>query len=690
MTTTSSTPTRWTFSGFGRKIDLFIASIAVLATVAVAVVASLEFIHGFSVRDRVLFGIVSVLLVVTEVKSTALLTDGDKGVVTPSWAFAFTLVLLGSPTGAIVVMAGAMTVADAMTGKPFPKILFNVGQICLSLSLGAFVLFGFGVYGPLFDAVALPTDRAIAMIASGVVVFTTNGVIICRLLAWLEGATFWEELRGTFLLTMTSDAAMLAIAPIFLITAKNNLLMLPLMGTATYFVYQTAQNALRRTHEANHDPLTQLLNRRAFSAAVTEFTSPSPHSTTAATLFLLDLDRFKEINDRLGHRTGDHVLQQFSTRLAQSLPDDAVVARLGGDEFAVLLTSVEREDAEMLAYALRRQLGEPLLVDGFPIIAGTSIGVAHAPDHGRTPGELLHAADVAMYRAKHYRSGVEVYQSFGAAQETGRVTLLSDVQEGLDRGQFFIEYQPQVDLATGNVVSVEALLRWMHPVHGRIAPSEFVTLAEHTELIGPLTRFVINQAIADIGPLDPSLGLAINVSARNLEDRHFATELLSALDLAAFDPRRLEIEVTESALSSDPERTAVGLEQLRASGVRIAIDDFGTGYSSFGTLRDSSIDRIKIDRSFITHSAGSEADTQIVNALIELAHGLGFDVVAEGVETVEVWELLTTFGCDLAQGYLISRAVAVTQLPRLISHPYLPFAVTPMRPEAKRKEVAVA
>jgi diguanylate cyclase (GGDEF)-like protein len=670
--TTPSPQGTTSFSGFGRRIDVFIATLAVLAVGAAATVAFIETEYGFEVRDRALFVIVSLLLLITEVKATSVFSGSEEGVVTPSWAFAFTLVLLGSPTGAVAMMVVATTVADALSRRPVAKILFNASQITLSLALGGLTLFACGVHGPLFDAVELPTERAMAMIASGVVVFTANGVIICRLLAWLEDTKFWEMMRGTFLLSMTSDAAMLAIAPIFLITAKFNWMMLPLMGTATYFVYQTAQNALRRTHEANHDPLTQLLNRRAFNAALDEATTSSPHSVPVASLFILDLDRFKEVNDRLGHRTGDHVLQQFSLRLTEVLPTSAVIARLGGDEFAVLLTESTADEAEAIAQAAHTHLAEPLIVDGFPIVAGSSIGIAHAPIHGRSPNELLHAADVAMYRAKRYRSGVEVYQAFGSTHERGRVTLLSEVQEGLDNKQFILEYQPQVCVATGRTVSVEALLRWNHPVHGRIAPGEFIMLAEHTDLIGGITRFVVERAVAEIGPLGDDLGLAINVSARNLEDRHFASEVLAALAAASFDPRRLEVEVTEGALSSDPERTAVALDQLRSAGVRISIDDFGTGYSSFSTLRTSSVDRIKIDRSFITHAHRTPAEAQIVKALIELAHGIGFDVVAEGVETVEVWDLLKSCGCDLIQGFLVSAAVPIDELPPLLDQAFDP------------------
>ena len=666
MADSSASQTLRTFSGLGRRIDAFIVSIAVLAITATALVAYFEFSHGLSVEEPILFALVAGVLVVTECRSTTVLQHTTGGVVTPSWAFSFTLMLLGSPTGAIAVMAVATVLADLLSGRPAFKIVFNATQIALSLALGGLVLFACGIRGPLFAEVTLSTDRAIAMILSGSVVFLSNGVIICRLLAWLEEARFLEMMRGTFLLSMTSDAAMLAIAPIFLVTAKNNLVMLPLMGTATYFVYQTAQNALRRTHEANHDPLTQLLNRRAFNTVVDEALSLGASEGTVHSMLLLDLDRFKEVNDRLGHRTGDHVLQQFATRLLGAVPDGSQVARLGGDEFSVMLTSPDTAASDATVARLHHELSAPLTVDGFPITAGASIGVAHAGVHGWTTSELMHAADVAMYRAKSYGTGVETYESFGSSLSRGRVTLLADVAEGLEHGQFLLEYQPQVSIDGKEIVAVEALLRWEHPEHGRIGPGEFVALAEHTDLIGPVTEFVIDTAVAEIGALDADVTLAVNVSARNLEDRHFASELLARLASADFCPSRLEVEITESALGAHPERTIVVLQELRAAGIRIAIDDFGTGYSSFGTLRDHTVDRIKIDRSFTERINRSDADVQIIRSVIDLAHGLGLDVVAEGVETTEVLDRLDELGCDVAQGFLLSRPIPLDRVAELL------------------------
>ena len=659
-------------TGLGRAIDLYIAAIAALCLIAVIWVAIIEATSNTAPVNWLLFGIIAALLLVTEVKATAWLQFGGAGSVTPSWTFTFCLMLLGSPTGAIAAMGVASVMADILARKEFYKMIFNAAQICLSLAIGALILFAFDIHGPLLADDELPAKHAIAMILSGIVVFGSNGAIICRLLATIEKTKFWTMMRESFALSMSADAAMLALAPILLITASQSLLMLPLIGTATFFVYQTASHAIARAHEANHDPLTQLLNRRAFSNELDGFMLGSSDAMTSGSVFVLDLDRFKEVNDRLGHQVGDDVLSEFGRRLAAHLPDHATVARLGGDEFAVLLTDTPQSEVDTIANDLHTRLQEPLNIGGFPISAGTSIGVAHFPDHGTTSDDLLHSADVAMYRAKRHRSGVEVYEPFSTSQQRGRVGLLADAGGALENGEFFLEYQPQHDVQRGEITTVEALIRWNHPIHGRISPAEFIGLAEHTDLIGPITDYAIRRAVSDIGSISEDLNVAVNVSARNLQDRHFARRTLDILAEHSFRSTRLEIEITESALAIDPELTSVALEEFRCAGVRVSIDDFGTGYSSFATLRRLSVDRIKIDRSFITSAAVDSDNAQIVAALISLAHGLHLDVVAEGVETIEVRHLLESAGCDVLQGFLIGPPLAVAELAELSSMPSTP------------------
>ncbi|MEL6892128.1 MAG: bifunctional diguanylate cyclase/phosphodiesterase [Actinomycetota bacterium] len=655
-------------SGLGRRVDAFIVAVAVACVAASTLVASIELGRGIEIGNGAVFAIVAVLLVVTEIRSTPLLKHARSSV-TPSWAFTFTLMLLGSPTVTLLLSAVVTVLADVIARKPAIKALFNTTQIGLSLALGALVLFAFGVHGPVFDGGPVGSDVALAIIVSGVVVFSTNGIIICRLLAWIEGSGFWTMMRSTFLLSMTADAAMLAIAPIFLITAQNNLLLLPLMGTATFFVYQTAQDALSRAHEANHDALTQLVNRRAFNEAIGQHLAANGPSGNAAdaSVFILDLDRFKEVNDRLGHRTGDLVLQEFAARLVESLPRHATVARLGGDEFAVLLPDAPTSAMDC-ARQLHAALSEPLIVDGFPLSAGSSIGVAHAASHGETASDLMHAADVAMYRAKRNRSGVEEYHAIGKQVERGRMTLLADVAEALEEGQFHLAYQPQVDLASGCVVAAEALLRWDHPIHGRIMPDQFIALAEHTDLIEPITGFVVDRSLRDLAALHRDgheIGISINVSARNLENRGFVRNVIDALHQHGIPSSHLEIEVTEAAIAQDPELIVVAFDELRSHGITVAVDDFGKGYASFDTLRRHDVDRIKIDRSFVADLATSAADDQIVGSLVSLAHTLGLDVVAEGVESAEVADVLRRHGCDLGQGFLFSAPVPFEDLVRL-------------------------
>ena len=642
-----------------RLITLYIAAIAALAVGTGAFVAAIEFTQRIGEVNWTLFVILTASLLVTETQSRTWIKVGGGGVVTPSWTFAFALMLIGTPFGATMAIALATLAAELIDHKPAKKIIFNLAQITFSISTGALVLFAFGVHGPVFDTESTPLLTGLAVILSGTAVFAVNGFVLCKLLAVLDGTSLLTMLRNGFAVSMSADGAMIAIAPILVITAQNTLLMLPLIGVATFFVYQTARQAIEQAHQADHDPLTQLVNRRAFSVQIDKFTQDADAASSSGGVFILDLDKFKEINDRLGHGTGDHVLQAFAQRLEHCLPSDATIARLGGDEFSILITDRSASEIAEIAESLHDETCQPLIVDGFPISAGSSIGVSLFPQHGQTPSELMHTADVAMYRAKRLRSGVEFYEIRGASQQKGRVALLGDLAEAIERNEFILTYQPQINISSGRTTCVEALLRWNHPKLGMIAPGDFVSLAEQTELIGPLTELVIEQALTDAARLPADVSVAINISARNLQDRHFAAAVLDAVTRHQFDPRRVELEITESAIALDPEQSITSIEHLRAAGIRLAIDDFGTGYSSFGTLRNIDVDAIKIDRSFVTGALTSKRDQEILQALIDLGRGLGLTVVAEGVETADVLEFLAEAGCDTAQGYLIARPALI-------------------------------
>ena len=406
-----------------------------------------------------------------------------------------------------------------------------------------------------------------------------------------------------------------------------------------------------------------MFNRRAFLDHLHDALA-GPQNSSHPTLFLMDLNGFKEINDRLGHQIGDTLLVAFADRLEANLPPGSVAARLGGDEFAVLTMGVVAPgDVDDAVKALHAALCKPLVVDGFPVTVGVSIGVASAPEHGQSTTDLLRAADVAMYKAKRMRTSIERYDTCIKTPQRGRINLLSDLSDALDDHQLHIHFQPQLNMCDGSVDTVEALIRWQHPEHGSIPPDEFIGLAEQTDLIGPLTELVLRVATRGLMTAGASdVKLAVNVSPRSLLDQYFATQVVQILAETGFPTDRLELEVTERGFVTNAERSSYTIDQLRGAGIRIAIDDFGAGHSSYQTLRLLQVDRVKIDRDFVTGILEQPRDRLIVASLIRLSHDLGLDVVAEGVETTAVWNALSELDCDVAQGYGIAVPMAFPDL----------------------------
>jgi diguanylate cyclase len=645
-----------------RLVDAYVAAVATLAVALTVLVFVLAKDGIVPPSKGVYVAIFCGLLFIGETR-TKWFRFGDGGQVTPGWAFAFSIVLLGAPIVAIAAMAACTLFVDLRDHKSITKIVFNAAQITASLASGAIVLGLLGLGAPITDAGRLSYRWGIGIVIAGALVFTLNGLLTCIVLALHYKTSLRSMMGRSFFLSISADGALLALSPIFVVAIHFSLMMLPLLGVTALLIYQSTQQALRRAHEANHDGLTHLLNRRTFDNHLSGFLASNSDDVRGAIL-LLDLDGFKEINDRLGHQTGDMVLLGVADQLSRSAPEAAVVARLGGDEFAVLIPDVGSDASTMaIVEQLRTELTRPIVVDGFPLSVGVSIGLAFAPTHGRTPEDLLSAADVAMYRAKRYRTGVESYKALGSRPERGRLGLLGELSHAIGADQLKIHYQPLTRFSDGMPNAMEALLRWEHPTLGQVPPGDFITLAEHTDLIGPLTQFVLTQATTDARAVDRfDMRLSINVSARNLQDRRFPSSVLKALDEAALAPGRLELEITESAIASEPERSLFAISALREAGVRVAIDDFGTGYSSFSMLRDFTVDRLKIDASFVEGIAHSQRQQHLVRAIVALAKGLGIETVAEGVETEESWITLNNLGCDVAQGYLICRPVPLPEL----------------------------
>jgi len=410
---------------------------------------------------------------------------------------------------------------------------------------------------------------------------------------------------------------------------------------------------------ARLDALTRLPNRFALEEVLAEALAGPPSGAACAVLFV-DLDRFKVINDTLGHRVGDDVLQIVGDRLRSSVDEADVVARPGGDEFIIVLRSIASlENVGAVASRLLHRFDEPIYTADRQLFVRCSIGAALAPQHGTTAEELIQHADAAMYAAKGMgRATFAVYNAAMAAHDLERLTLESDLRRAIERGEFVLQYQPIVDLAGGTITGCEALLRWQHPTRGILQPAAFVALAEDASLIGNITRWVVDEA-CHFGALMrrryPAFRVTVNVTASDLREDGIFAMVQSRLAAADLDPAGLEIEVMERALVGD---AAIGtLEALRAIGVRVAIDDFGTAYNSLLYLKRLPITTLKIDRVFLEGVARDGFDRSIVQAIVTLGTSLGLDVVAEGVETEEQWRFVRGLPCGEAQGFWFSRAI---------------------------------
>lgn len=411
--------------------------------------------------------------------------------------------------------------------------------------------------------------------------------------------------------------------------------------------------------EALHDPLTSLPNRTLFNDRVEQRVRERRREGEAAAMMLVDLDRFKEVNDTFGHRAGDILLVEVARRLSTRLRTSDTVARLGGDEFGVLLPRVAgTEGATKVVEALRKSLAVPMVMDGVAVTIEASIGVAMLDEHSHDAAGLIHCADRAMYQAKKKRSGHAFYDPSTDGDEHDDLALISDLRRAIARGELRLHYQPKAQLRTRNIRSVEALVRWQHPERGLLTPNVFVPLAESSGLIRQLTYWVLDESMrqarewADRGH---ALKIAVNLSQQSLLDETMPDEIARVLERHRVPATALEIEITESALVTDLAAANAALSQLDRMGITLSIDDYGTGHSSLAHVRALPVSWIKIDRSFVSGMLVDPTNATIVRSTIELARDLGIRVVAEGVETMEEWEGLATLGCHVAQGYLISR-----------------------------------
>ena len=609
------------------------------------------------------FSVIAALMLGCELLPATWIRFGALATVTPLWMFAFGLMLLGSPAAAVSLALVGATLHAIGNSTNTTTVITRVGSAAVSLSTAGLMLMAMDVHGSITVFDTVPWRWGLAIVLTGISIVAANGIQAAIELSLRRRVSFVSLLRRGVAARVTAEGALLSMAPLWVIGVDFSVVLIPLLGITTLLVFSSTRQALHRSHEANHDPLTGLLNRRSFLEQVGDAMA-DPRAATRATMLVMDLNGFKDINDELGHQIGDTLLIAFGERLEHTVPPDAIACRLGGDEFAVLLVEGTGDGVvDRIVAQLHARITAPLHIEGFPVSVGVSIGVASAPADGRTTSDLLRAADVAMYRAKRTGTSTARYENCVRAPQRGRLNLLGDLGEALRHHQLHINFQPQLRISDGSVDTVEALIRWTHPEHGVVPPGEFIGLAEQTDLIGPLTDRVLRLSTQMLAAhAGGTFRLAVNVSARSLQDRHFADNVFAILEESGFPPNRLELEVTERALVTNAERSIFTIDQLRRHGVRIAIDDFGVGYSSYQTLRVLKVDRVKIDRDFIQELLTQPRDQLIVSSLIRLSHDLGLDVVAEGVESEPVWNELARMNCDIAQGFGIAVPMGYPEL----------------------------
>jgi diguanylate cyclase (GGDEF)-like protein len=464
-------------------------------------------------------------------------------------------------------------------------------------------------------------------------------------------------------IAMAAEAAFLPVAGIFeVVLILLFVVLLPILRRVTRRIQRQMEEI---EYRALYDELTGLPNRTLFRDRAQQAVASARRQQSSAAVLLLDVDRFREINDALGHEAGDSLLRELGSRLRGLLRESDTLGRLGGDEYGILLPTSSVEEAVVLASRVHEELEAPFTLKGLPLEVATSIGVATYPEHGEDVDELLQHADVAMYVAKDAHAGTAAYDVELDTNDAARLALAGELRRAIERGELVVHYQPKADLATGKIVGAEALARWQHPERGLLSSAEFVPIAERTGLIKPLSLYVVGAALVQCRAWSEEgldLDVAVNLTIPDLLDLELPDRIAALLEETGVAPGRLELEITESTILADPFRVRQVLTRLNEMGLKLAIDDFGTGYSSLAYLKRLPVQTIKIDRSFVTNMCDDPSDATIVRSTIDLGRNLGLAIVAEGVETRETWNALRGLGCSLAQGYLIGRAVPAEEL----------------------------
>jgi diguanylate cyclase len=628
----------------------YVALVCVLALLACA--PSLAGLPGFLPHAPAAYWLVGALAVLCDAIAYRPAGRRPLGPVYPSLCFTFAALLSWGIAPAVLVQAATVAVSSTRVGHRPWRAAFHTGRYALAFA-AAHLANLTGGPGPL------------GILAAALVWFATDAALVAgaaRLRRTDPWDTSTDEVLGT--------AALLLLG---VLVAAAGPLLLPFALVPVWAVRRLGRLSLVRDRYLRLDPVTGLLNRRALVAALTT----RARRGRRFALLIVDLDRFRRVNDALGHEVGDRLLAAVARRLRASVRPGEVVARLGGDEFALVTADVSR------AYQIADLLTEPVVLNGLPLDVSGAIGVAGYPEHGRDAATLLRRAEIAMYDAKARGDAVAGYAPEADHDSPDRLTLLADLRRALEKpggGGIAFHYQPQVDLDSGAVIGVEALLRWQHPVRGPVDPAELIRLAEHSTVMRLLTRRVIDDVVAQLGRWAAAgvrLRASINVSVRDLHTAEVVDRLTERLGRYGVAADQVQLEITEGALMADPPRVLATLRRLDGLGVALSLDDFGTGYSSMQHLRRLPLAEVKIDRSFVLGMVADPDDQAIVRSIIELAGALGLRVVAEGVEDEHTVRLLATSGCDAAQGWYHGRPMPADELLSWLSSYRPAVPVTP-------------
>jgi diguanylate cyclase (GGDEF)-like protein len=641
-----------------------LGALGALAATAPAVVRAIEQLGAWGGAGWMIAG----LAVLVDLAPFRAPGRGAMATVFPSITFTFALLVGWGLGPAVAVQIVAVMVSSVRLRHAAWRALFNASQYALCFAAADAVL-RLSRVPRLWPDGQLGVTAVLAILVAAGVWFAVNDVLMSTAV-WLRFDGGWTRiLASTFRQEALSTLALLALGPVAVAAANVSTALVPLMVIPLFTVNELARYSERERRQTARDELTGLPNRRALfrqmrsqARAYAERRSRTPADRRRMALVVLDIDQFRHVNDALGHAVGDRLLGAVAARLTEAIGSDGFVARLGGDEFAVLAPRlVDPSAASVLAERIADALGEPVTLDGLPLDVNAAIGIAIYPDHGTDQTMLLRHAEVAMYDAKQRAATYAVYSPESDQSSPERLELLADLRRALDVArpdEIQLFYQPQIDLSSGDVVGVEALLRWHHPERGVVSPEHLIKITEHTAVMRRLTARVLEEAIGQLAKWRAQglvLRASVNVSVRDLHRPELVDQLAAMLADRGVAPNQLQLEITEGALMADPRRVLVTLHKLDTLGVALSLDDFGTGYSSLQHLRRLPLAEVKIDRSFVLGMTTDPDDAAVVGSIIDLARALGLRVVAEGVEDDQTRRMLLNGGCEVAQGWFYGR-----------------------------------